>query len=80
MDPVKVTDVVDGIAFQSHHAYLSNMYRTDIVYEGNTYKTSEHLYSAKYVQHHERMGLVDDIIAAEDGYEAKRLIRNVKTE
>ena len=42
MDPVKVTDVVDGIAFQSHHAYLSNMYRTDIVYEGNTYKTSEH--------------------------------------
>ena len=75
MESVKVIDVVDGIAFQSHHAYLSNMYRTDIVYDGNTYKTSEHLYSAEYAKHHDRMDLVDDIIAAEDGYEAKRLIR-----
>ena len=67
-----------GIAFQSHYAYLSNMYRTDIVYEGNTYKTSEHLYSAEYAKHHDRLNLVEEIIAADDGYEAKRMIRNIK--
>ena len=78
MDKVKVIDVIDGVAFQSEYAYLSNMYKIDIVYEGVTYMTSEHLYSAEYVKHHDRLDLLETIIAAEDGYVAKRLIKHVK--
>ena len=40
METVKIIDVTDGVAFQSEYVFLSNMYKTDIVYEGNTYKTS----------------------------------------
>ena len=78
MESVKVIEVIDGIAFQSEYAYLSNMYKTDIKYEGNIYKTSEHLYSAEYAKHHDRLDLIESIIAAEDGYAAKRLIRGIK--
>ena len=78
MESVKVIDVLDGVAFQSEYAFLSNMYKTEIVYEGNTYSTSEHLYSAEFVKHHDRPELIDDIIAAEDGYAAKRMIKHIK--
>ena len=78
MEAVKVVDVMDGVAFQSEYAYLSNMYKTNIVYEGNTYKTSEHLYSAEYAKYHERLDLIESIIAAEDGFAAKRLIKHIK--
>ena len=79
MESVKIIKVADGLAFQSSYAFLSNMYETDIVYEGNTYKTSEHLYSTEHVKHHDRLDLLEDILAARDGYEAKRIIRNVRS-
>ena len=45
---IKVVATKDGTAFQSHHAYLSNMYHCKIVYEGLEYKSSEHLFSLKW--------------------------------
>ena len=56
------------------------MFEVDIVYEGQTYKTAEHLYSTEFARHHDRLDLVQGIIDARDGYEAKRKIRNVKTD
>ena len=78
MEPVKILEVKDGFAFQSHHSFLSNMYKTDIVYEGETYKTAEHLYTAEFVKHHDRVDMIKDIFDTEDGYAAKRLICNLK--
>ena len=78
MEAVKTIKVSDGYAFQSHHSYLSNMYMTDIHYEGATYKSAEHLYTAEFVKHHDQPDLIPEILEVEDGYAAKRLIRNMK--
>ena len=78
MESVKIIPVTEGFAFQSHHAYMSNMYVTDIKYEGDTYITAEHLYTTEFVKHYEKPDLIPDILSAEDGYAAKRLIRNIK--
>ena len=56
----------------SQHSFLSNIFLIDIVYEGQTYKSSEHLYSAEFALHHNRLDLIKSIIEAKDGYEAKR--------
>ena len=68
---MKIIKVIDGYAFQLLYAYLSN-----IKYEGVTYKSAEHLYTAKYAKHHNCLDIIQDILEAEDGYAAKRLIRN----
>ena len=78
MEAAKIIPVDDGIAVQSEYAYLSNMYKTVIKYDGEDYPSSEHLYSAEFVRHHERMDLLGEIITAEEGFSAKRLIKNIK--
>ena len=78
MESAKIIQVADGVAFQSEYAYLSNMYKTEIKYDGETYPTSEHLYSAEFVRHHDRLDLLGEILAAEDGFIAKKLIKNIK--
>ena len=40
--------------------------------------TAEHLYTTEFVKHHDRLDLISDISNAEDGYAAKRVIRNIK--
>ena len=78
MEAVKIIKVEDGYAFQSHYAYLSNMFKVDIAYEGITYKSAEHLYTAEFARHHDHQDLIQSIIDAEDGYAAKKLIKNLK--
>ena len=80
MESVKILKMTDSYAFQSHHAYLSNMFMIDIVYEGQTYRSAEHLYSAEFARHQNRLDLVQGIIEARDGYEAKRKIRIIKAD
>ena len=80
LESIKILKVADGTAFQSHHAYLSNMYMINIVYEGQTYKSVEHLYSAEFARHHDRLDMVQSIIDAQDGYEAKKKLRNIKAD
>ena len=48
MESVKILKVEDGYAFQSHYAYMSNMFKVDITYEGITYKSAEHFYTAEF--------------------------------
>ena len=38
MESAKTIKVEDGYAFQSHHSFLSNMFLTNILYEGVNYK------------------------------------------
>ena len=77
MEAVKILKVSDGFAFQSQHAYMSNMFMFNIKYEGETYRSAEHLYTAEYARHHDRLDLIQEILMAEDGYAAKRVIRNL---
>ena len=77
MESVKLVKVVDGYAFQSHYAFLSNMYPCIIKFEGEIYKSSEHLYTAMMARHHNRLDLIPEIINARDGYDAKRIARKI---
>ena len=77
IDKVKTVTTKDGIAFQSHHAYMSNMYPCKIVFNEIEYKSSEHLYHAEMARHHNRQDLVTAIIRAKDGYAAKRFARDI---
>ena len=78
MENVKLVKVTDGYAFQSHYAFLRNMFPCTIKFEGEDYKSAEHLYTAMMARHHDRMDLIPDIIKARDRYEAKRLARRIK--
>ena len=78
MEKVKIVKVVDGLAFQSHHAFMSNMFLCLIKHEGIEYKSAEHFYSAEMARYHERLDLIDDILEASDGYIAKRIVRSIK--
>ena len=69
---IKVVATKDGTAFQSHHAYLSNMFPCKIVYEGLEYKSSEHLYFAQMARHHNKFELAEEIRNTKDGHAAKR--------
>ena len=65
------------MAFQSHHAYLSNMYPCKIMFEGVEYRSSEHLYYVEMAKHHNRLDLVNKLTKAKDGYACKRLAREI---
>ena len=78
MENVTIVKVSDGHAFQSHFAFLSNMYPCEITDDNIVYRSAEHYYSADMARHHNRLDLIEDIIEATDGYEAKRIVRNIK--
>ena len=69
---VKIVMRKDGVAFQSHQAYLSNMFPCKICFEGVKYKSSEHLFHTEMAKHHNRFYLVNRIIKAKDGYTSKK--------
>ena len=74
---VKIVTTKDGVAFQSHHTYLSNMYLCKIMYEGVEYKSAEHLYHSEMAKHHNRLDLVNRIIKAKDGYLSKKIAKEI---
>ena len=74
---VKIVTTKEGVAFQSHHAYLSNMFPCKILYEGVEYKSAEHLYHSEMAKHHNRLDLVNRIIKSKDGYASKRIAREI---
>ena len=80
MERVKIVKVSDGIAFQSHHAFLSNIFACLIKSDNIEHKSAEHFYSAEMARFHERLDLIDDnILEARDGFIAKRIVRSIKT-
>ena len=77
IDQVKMVKTKDGLSFQSHHSYLSNMFPCTITYDGVDYKSSEHLYHAEMARPHNRLDLVNVIIKAKDGYATKRIAKEI---
>ena len=78
MEGVKIINVSDGLAYQSHHAFMSNMFMCLIKHEGVEYKSAEHYYSAEMARFHDRLDLIDDMLEACDGYIAKSIVRSIK--
>ena len=77
IDKVKMVATRDGLAFQSHHSFLSNMYPVKIMCDGVEYKSSEHLYHTEMAKHYQRLDLVKSIIKAKDGYATKKIARDI---
>ena len=79
LEKAKIVEVQDGFAFQSHHAFLSNLYPARITYKGATYPTVEHLYHAVCAEFHEQHDLARNIRTTKDPYLAKRLAQKIQT-
>ena len=74
---VKIVTTRDGVAFQSHQAYLSNIFPCKIMYNGVEYRSTEHLYHVEMAKHHNRLDMVNKLIKAKDGYACKRIARGI---
>ena len=78
MERAKLIPVSDGWAFQSHHAYPSNMHPSEFDEGERHYKTNEHYYQSKCAAFHKEYELEKKIIKARDGYKDKRLAKRIK--
>ena len=78
MERAKIIAVSDGWAFQSHHAFLSNMHPSKFEVDNKVYKTNEHYFQSQCAAFHNDLTLEKKIIKAKDGYEAKRLAKKIK--
>ena len=78
LEKSKIIAVNDGWAFQSHHAFPSNMYPSKFEVDNKVYKTNEHYYQSKCAAFHNDPILEKKIIKAKDGYEAKKLAKKIK--
>ena len=79
LEKAKIIATSDGWAFQSHHAFLSNMHPSKFEVDNKEYKTNEHYYQSKCAAFHNDPVLERKIIKARHGYEAKRLAKKIKT-
>ena len=52
LEKAKIIATSDGWAFQSHHAFLSNMHPSKFEVDNKEYKTNEHYYQSKCAAFH----------------------------
>ena len=78
MVEAKVIEFEHGTAFQSHHAYLSNMYKCEIVDEDITWHSSEQLFWFKYAMYNDDKEAAQKLLVCSDGYEAKKISHSIK--
>ena len=64
MESVKIVSVTNGLAFQPHHSFLSNIYLFEIKDNGNIYKSAEHFFSGDLARHHIRTDLIQPTLDA----------------
>ena len=74
----KVIEFTHGTAFQSHHAYLSNMFPCSITYNEVTWSSSEQLFWYLMAEYHEDHDTAMEIASVSDGYEAKKVSHKIK--
>ena len=72
LESAKVVRVDGGTAFQSHHAYLSNMYNCCIEYEDITWHSSEQLFWYLLAEYNQDDETAAKIKLSDDAYEAKK--------
>lgn len=67
------------LAFQGDKDPLSNMYPCKIHYEGKTWHSSEQIYLYKKAKHHDAHDIADRIEQSRNGYQAKKISKNIQT-
>ena len=68
----KLVQLDDGWAFQSHHAFCSNMAQCVIQYKGHDFNSSEQVYWYKCAEEAEDQRTMERVRESKNGYEAKR--------
>ena len=68
----KLVKLEDGWAFQSHHAFCSNMARCNIRYKGHDFSYSEHVYWYKCTEEVDNQRVMERVRDSKNGYDAKR--------
>ena len=72
MEQAKMVTVDDGIAFQSHHAFPSNMYPCEIDHDGHKFHCSEQVYWYDIAGAAGNKRMQSKLRETKTGYEAKR--------
>lgn len=75
----KLVQVRGGIAFSSHHAYLSNFYPCSFKINGQNFDCAERAYQYSRAMHLNAPELAKDILAAKNGKECKKQSYFVKS-
>ena len=65
--------VSDGVAFQSHHAYMSNMFACPIKYNGTCFHSAEQLYQTEKARHAGDQLVESQLLECDSPYDAKRI-------
>ena len=78
LEEAKVIEFDHGTAFQSHHAYLSNMYPCEIIDDDLLWHSAEQLFWYKFALYNDDKESALRITVCEDGYEAKKLSHGIK--
>ena len=75
----KTVSLPTGIAFQSHHSYLSNMYMSHVSYRTHSFRSAEHAFAHTAAVTCGESDLAQLILATPDPYEAKRIAKPLKS-
>ena len=78
MKNAKLVELEDGWAFQSHHAFCSNMAKCTIRDDGHDYHCSEQLLWYKCAEDAEDQRAMAEVRECESGYAAKRIGYRIK--
>ena len=68
----------DGLAFQSHHSFLSSMFPCTIDHDGHAHKSAEHIYWYDIAKLAGDQRAMEQVRAAKDGYSAKLIGERIK--
>ena len=78
MENAKVVQLDDGIAFQSHFAFLSSMFPVTIVINSTPTHCAEQAYWLEIARLAGNKKVIEKVRDAKDGYEAKRAGQQIK--
>ena len=71
LEAAAIVQVPEGLVFQGHHAYLSNMYITPAQYKEHTYPSAESAYQCACARFHGDEALALQIQSEKDPYVVK---------
>lgn len=77
MGDAKIVETVKGLAFQSHHAFLSNFYPCKVNYNAKQYNSAEHAYQHSRAVFLGFLTTADSVLNANKAEEAKRAASNL---
>ena len=78
IEKAKTIEINGSVIFQGHHSYLSNMSRSEIMFEGRKFNSAEKAFQFKKAELCNRQEEAKSILNMDDPYMAKRVCKNMK--